>query len=137
MSDFELVYLFKEHVEWLQSSTINFITALSAFLVASYLIADKLKLSMACIILTLFTLYSIELADTAFRIQAEINSLLTEIAVRSNESESSIGWHGARFMDGESPIQQFRQFLNPLLLILGYIGGLIFFFHQRHVGRRA
>ena len=56
MSDFELVYMFTEDVNSLETAFMNFIAMLTAFLVAGYLVADKLKPNMVFIVVTLFTL---------------------------------------------------------------------------------
>ena len=51
-----MVSLFVETVEALQSAFTNYVAVLSGFLIAGYLIDDKLESRMVVIVITLFTL---------------------------------------------------------------------------------
>ena len=46
MSDYELVYLFVEHNNALQTSLMNYVAVLFGFLIAGYLVASKLESRM-------------------------------------------------------------------------------------------
>ena len=66
MTDYELVYIFTENLNSLQSAFMNYVAVLFAFLIAAYLIADKLKSSMVFIVVGLFTLMALQQVAPVF-----------------------------------------------------------------------
>ncbi len=133
MSDFELVYMFTEDVNSLETAFMNFIAMLTAFLVAGYLVADKLKPSMVFIIVTLFTLAVLQQVLNLFAFQGDLTRITQEMLSRVAEGQSGISWHGST--RHPSIIKRFMAFNPMAVTVFGYFGALIFFFHQRHVGR--
>ena len=66
MSDYELIQLFYEILNGLQTALMNYVAVLFAFLIAAYLIADKLESRMAFIIVALFTLVALPQLTNVF-----------------------------------------------------------------------
>ena len=60
MSDYELIDLFFQDISGLQTVVMNFVAVLFAFLIAGYLIADKLDSSIVFIVVMLFTLVTLQ-----------------------------------------------------------------------------
>ena len=60
MADYELVYFLYEDINSLQTTVINFVAVLFAFLIAAYLAADKLESTMVFIVVALFTLVTVQ-----------------------------------------------------------------------------
>ena len=134
MTDYELVYFFYDVTDGLQTTFMNFVAVLFAFLIAAYLIADKLDAKIVFVVITLFTLVTMQQVFYAVGFGHDVSALAGQIAARAAEDSSNLGWHGAatHFVGGLIPI--FRASV-AVVLILSYIGALVFFFHQRHLGR--
>jgi hypothetical protein len=135
MSDYELVSFFVANVEGLQTSMMNYVAVLFAFLIAAYLIADKLESSMVAVAIGLFTLVTLQQASPIIGFGHDAAALAVQIATRAAEDPSSVGWHGAATPLGSTGTPILR-FSTIVVLVLSYIGALIFFFHQRHLGSK-
>ena len=135
MTDYEMVSLFVETNEALQSAFTNYVAVLSAFLIAGYLIADKLETRMVAIVITLFTMVVLQQGNVVIGFGHDSASLLGQISAQATEPSSSIGWHGGATELGAGLGAVIMRFSGVAVLIISYIGGLIFFFHQRRVGR--
>ena len=134
MSDYELVNLFQLHLINVQTEVMNYVALLFAFLIAAYLIADKLESSMVFIVLGLFTLVVLQQAGPVLGTGHDFAAIAGQIAARAAEEPSGVGWHGAATPWGLTAVSITR-FSAGAVLFVSYIGGVIFFFHQRHVGR--
>ncbi len=134
MSEYELANLFNEQLRLQQSLFMNYVTVLFAFLIAAYLAADKLKPSMVIIIVGLFTVMTFQMVPATFGAGHDFASVATKIALRATDGQADMSWHGAATPWGAGAINIVR-FGSFAMLIISYLAGLIFFFHQRHVGR--
>ncbi len=135
MSDYELVYFFMENINALQATFMNYVAVLFAFLIAAYLVAAKLESRMVFVIVGLFTLVALPQTFNIAGHGHDVAALASQIAARAAEDPSALGWHGtATPVLGIVGIPILR-FSVVIVVLLSYIGGLIFFFHQRHVGR--
>ena len=134
MSDYELVSLFAEYNGQLQTTLMNYVAVLFAFLIAGYLAADNLELRMVSIIVGLFTLVALPQVINAMGFGHDVAALASQIAVRAAEGSSDVGWHGTTTWLGSTGVPVFRA-TTIIVIVPSYIGALIFFFHQRHVGR--
>ena len=135
MTDYETVSLFLATLETLQSAFTNYVAVLSGFLIAGYLIADKLESRMVVIVITLFTLVVLQQGNTLTGLGYDAASLLGEISAQASEASSSLGWHGGATELGSGIGRIILRFSAIAVLIISYVGGLILFFHQRRVGR--
>ena len=134
MTDYELVTLFAEYNGSLQTSLMNYVAVLFAFLIAAYLIAGKLESRMAFIIVTLFTLVALPQLSNVFGYGHDVAAIAGQISARAAENTSSLGWHATSKPWGPFAVSVAR-YSTAVVLFVSYIGGLVFFFHQRHAGR--
>ena len=134
MTDYELIMAFLEYLNAQQTTLMNYVAVLFAFLIAAYLIADKLQTGMVVIIVGLFTLVALPQVINATGVGGTALALAGQITARAAQDSSSIGWHPAATALGSIGLPIYRT-ATIIVIILSYIGGLIFFFHQRHVGR--
>ena len=134
MTDFELINSFVVCNEIMQTAFTSYVAVLFAFLIATYLIADKLESSMAPIIVGLFTLVAFNQLSNVIGAGHDWAAVGMQIAARATEQTSSLGWHGAATPWGPLTISIIR-FSAAATLVASHIAALIFFFHQRHVGR--
>ena len=135
MTDYELIYFFVEYVDGLQAAFMNYVAVLFAFLIAGYLVAAKLKSSMVSIVVGLFTLVVLLQAAVIIGHGYDTSALIGQITERAANPASGIDWHGAANPAAGVAGAAVLRFIPAVVVILSYIGGLIFFFHQRHVGR--
>ena len=134
MTDYELVYLFVEIVKAHETSFMKYVAVLFSFLLAGYLVADKLESKMVFIIVGLFTLVALQMLSNIFGFGTDVASLGVEIQSRASDGATGLDWHGAAAPWGVITISVAR--ITSIAVVgLSYIGALIFFFHQRHVGR--
>jgi hypothetical protein len=124
MTDYEMVSLFNEYETILQSTFINFVTIVFAFLIASYFAADKLSKSMMLVVLAVFTFACLQEGVTFFLFYNEQSALASLFPARE-----SLGWHGASYL-GEGTFN-FLWAIYFSTIVVGYFGALIFFVHQR------
>ena len=130
MTDYELMSLFGEYVGQQQVVYMNFVTIIFAYIIASYLVADKLSGPMAAIITILFTVVAFQMGTTSFFLLQDQFGLVPEMATRS-----ALQFHGA--VQGGQTLINMYTILNIITQIIAYVGALIFFFHQRRIGLQA
>jgi len=127
MTDFEVLMAFNEMAINGQDAYMNFVSIVFGFIVAGYLIADKLNRKMTIILTLLFTVVAFQEAMSAMLFLQDQVGLIPEMQTRK-----ALQFHGA---------SRVGDFAAPLLIathvatqILAYVGSMIFFFHQRHEG---
>ncbi len=135
MTDYELITFFYEGVNSLQVAFMNYVAVLFAFLIAAYLVAARLESSMVFIIVGLFTLVILQQSVTLVGFGYDVAALLSQIAARASEDPTGVGWHGGATPLAGAVGAPVLRFSGAVIMIFSYIGGLVFFFHQRHVGR--
>ncbi len=129
MTDYETVSLFYQVIAVANASLANYLTVVSAMLVASYLVADKLDRFSSGLVLAIFSIFSIGMINevrSAYRDFARLGVLISELAA---EPGSSLGWHPVAGSDGAG----FRAIPVVITVVcsLAYLGSLWFFFHTR------
>ena len=134
MSDYELVDIFIQYSNNLQAHFMNYVAVLFAFLIAAYLIADKLESSMAFIIVGLFTLVTMIQGVNVSGAGYDFVSVGMQVAARATQDSANLDWHATKTWLGNIGLP-FVRFSTVAVVIISYIGGIFFFFHQRHVGR--
>ena len=130
MTDFELISLFNEYENLTQYSFMNFVTIIFAFLIASFFVAAKLNKPMTAVVIVVFTFASLQQGLSVFLQFGDQSALVPEIL-----SRDSLQWHGANRV-GEIAVEFFAVIYFGTIFF-GYIGTLIFFFHQRHQGLKS
>jgi len=124
MTDYEILSLFSEFAGNTQDTFINYVGVLTAFIVAGYLVADKLTKMMLVILVALFSIVAIQQGTALLLHWGDQAGLLAEIQAREE-----LSWHGAhRAPPWASGIFYATYFLA---VFGGYIGALIFFFDRR------
>ncbi len=111
MTDFELAYVFNEHVETQVTMLFGYFSITSAFLVASYLTAHSLSRFLAWVVIALYSVASLALIIISHRYVQML------VGIRNQMSESML-WHPAAY---EAP------FLLPLTFYLINISLLAIF----------
>ena len=135
MSDYELVYLFVEHNNALQTSLMNYVAVLFGFLITGYLVASKLESRMVFVVVAMFTLVAVPEAINVIGFGSDTAALGSQIAARAAENPAGLGWHGtASAALGVVGLPVLR-FSTIVVMVLSYIGALVFFFHQRRIGK--
>ncbi len=130
MTDYEVLSLFNEMAANTQGAFMNFVTILSAFLIAGFLAAHKLSKTMTIIVIALFTVAALQ--EGAVMIFHWIGQAGLMVDMRSREA---LSWHGAT---------RGGRWLGPIftttfvfIVVGGYIGALVFFFHQQRTGLKS
>ena len=130
MTDYEILSLFNEMAANTQGAFMNFVAILSAFLIAGYLAAHRLSKTMTVILTVLFSVVAVQEGLTVLFHWGDQVGLLADI-----RSRAALSWHGAS--RGGPSLGIFFNITFGFTVIGGYIGGLIFFFHQRRVGLKS
>lgn len=135
MTDFELVYLLNEYSNAIQTALMNYVAVLSAFLIAGYLVSARLTANMVFIVVALFTLAVTQQLWFVFIVSNNLLGVGGQIVERVAIDPSGLDWHGAVMVFKSSSAGPYAIYNTLALEIIGYLGALIFFFHQRHVGK--
>ncbi len=129
MTDYEMLSTVIEIVNALWAIFATYVSIVFAFLVASYLVADKLAPKIVSIVITLYTLVALWSVFGLNRISATASGMAFEIKRAVLEAGSSLGWHPIV----GTPDQLFSAipvFVTTVALV-AYVGSIVFFFHQR------
>ena len=132
MTDYNLMTSFIDMVGLLNQALLGYVSVLFAFLIAGYFIADKLKPSMIVLIIVLFTAVAGDLLGQVYFIQHDMGVITTEMALRVANNEFALPHLSMTYNPG---IYFF--ITQGIATIGGYIGALIFFFHQRREGLKT
>jgi hypothetical protein len=130
MSDFEMMMIFNEAFDGLQSSFTTFLSIVFGFLVASTLLANRLTRTLAGIAVGLFSLASAFFILQAYGVATNLGAIVEQMKIAVAAGRSNLGWVG--FVGTDLGIgANFK--LAALLMALTFVASLIFFFHQRRV----
>lgn len=129
MTDSELLSAFMVAVEtlWLIFST--YVSIVFAFLVVSYLVANRLQRSLAAISVALYTLVALWSAWALSRSSMSVTAVAAEMKARAQDGTSSIDWHPAA--NTPDVLISAIPLLITLIAVLAYIGSVFFFYIQR------
>ena len=130
MTDYEVLSLFNEMSANTQGAYMNFVAILSAFLIAGYLAAHRLSKTMTIIVIALFTVAALQEGCVSFLLWGDQLGLMVDM-----RAHAALSWHGASRVGPLLGIFFYSTFAATI--IGGYIGALVFFFHQRHVGLKS
>lgn len=124
MTDFEILSLFSEFAVNTQDTFVNYVGVLSAFIVAAYLVADKLSRTMVVAIIGLFSLVALQQGTALLLHWGDQVGLLGEIRGRE-----ALGWHGANRVSPSVGLIFYTTYFATVFG--GYVGALVFFFDRR------
>jgi cellobiose-specific phosphotransferase system component IIC len=128
MSEYEAVDLFRSMIADLHQSMFGYISLLSAFMVASYLTADKLRTGLMVVFLSLYSLFALNFVIQFVMMSTDAVSLYDHILLEKNAGTYDLEWFGKNpAWAGYSATAT-----RISVAIGGYIGTLVFFFYQRH-----
>lgn len=135
MTDYELAALFIEYFAAIQSSLINFVSVVIAFIVAGYLIASKLQSSMVFILVTIFSAFCIDSILQILFINMDLQSVQGLMADRIATGQSDLIFHsGARGVWANNA--WVFGAIRMVATLGAYVGAVAFFFYQRRIGQR-
>lgn len=130
MTDYELLIAFVETGQTSQDAYMNFVSIVFGFIVAGYLVADKLSQKMVILITILFTVVAFQEALTAILFAHDQFGLIPEMQTRIG-----LQFHGSSSI-GDYPADAiYVMFISTP--VLAYVGSIIFFFHQRSMGLKT
>ena len=133
MTDYEMLSEFNEYWGTVFMVFSVYVTVTFAFLVASYMVADKLKTGMVWVVIGLYTITSLWLNIGLNRFAAMAGLLGAEIKRLVIIGQSSLTWTTlSQEPDYILPLASYLIMIFPIFI---YLGTLIFFFHQRRSGR--
>ena len=133
MSDFELFMAVNDNWSAVYGVFTIFLSVTFAFLVAGYFIAAELQPGMASVVVALYTMAATVTGLGVERHVTNAIGLAAEVRNAVLGGQSTLGWH-SHANEAAFTVQGVH-LVYVVLLIITYIGALIFFFHQRHVGR--
>ena len=126
MTDFDLIYLFNEFFNTTFARLNDFMAGLFAMLVAAYFIAGRLTRTMAGLVVTLYSLFS--MATIVPAIAATDRMTLAALQIRAaSEVEGSE-------LSQLISILPTREFIVPFMLVMmiaAYVSSVIFFYQMR------
>ena len=128
MTPYEIVYLMNEFEMMAINILLGYASILSAFLVAGFLIANRLSRSMVVILVLIYTMFSIWMAlagITKFNDLAALAALAQETLATAELSQLPMTEEWA-----ERTYQRGSVFATVIYTV-SYLGSLIFFFAMR------
>ena len=105
----------------------GYFSIVSAFLVMSYFVAEKLSTAHAVILLLLFTLSSAFLVINFYALNVDLDNLYVEMLSKKEQGIYELAWFGA------NPVwvPQSLTILQTLIGLGGYLCSVAFFYFQR------
>lgn len=128
MTDLDLISLYHESVTLQNDILTSYIYVVFAFLVASYMVAHKLKSLMVILVIAVFTSISVFFLLELYFLRMDMLVLSSEMALRVSNNEFSLPGLGMTLPDDSLNIFEFSKHFST---IGSYFGALIFFFYQR------
>jgi len=124
MTDYEILSLFGEFATNTQDTFVNYVSILFAFIIASYLVADRLTKTMVVVLIGLFSMVAIQQGTALLLHWNDQLGLLAEIRGRDE-----LDWHGANRAPAWFGLVFYATYF--VTVFGGYIGSLVFFFDRR------
>ena len=105
----------------------GYFSIISAFLVMSYFVADKLSTAHSYILLVLFTLSSAFFIINFYALNLDLDNLYIEMITKKDQGVYELEWFGG------NPIwvPQVLTLLQTLIGLSGYVCSIAFFIFQR------
>jgi hypothetical protein len=126
MTEYELVDNFYSIAALSDQLMGSFITLLFAFLVASYLVSDKLDRRMTIVVITLYSFMAFRYVMLYYNVSGDVATLADVLMQRRIEPGSSLGW--LEIQDGISWVNAG----TTGAMFFGFAASIVFFFYTRH-----
>ena len=120
---FELVMLMASELSHLM---FGYFSIVSAFLIMSFLVADRLSRLQSVIILILYTIFSVYVTLNIYALNIDLDSLYAEMLSKKESGEYGLDWFGS------NPIWIPRSLtlIQISICLGGYFGTVVFFFSK-------
>ena len=134
MTEYELVSLLQTQINTIGVEIMDYFTVLTAFLVAGYVAAHRLTLSMSLFVTVMFVVSALFFVASVMG-DYEVTKVMMSELRRLADTGTSFRWiHRAQ----QSPLA--ADIISDVALIMmlcGILGGVYFFFQSRHHNRAA
>jgi len=121
---YELLVLITSELNQL---TFGYFSIISAFLVMSYFVANKLNNIHSTIILILFTLCSFYIVSNLYLLNNDLDNLIADMLLKKSQGVFELAWFGKN-----PPLaSNFLTLVQVLIGLGGYICSIIFFYSNR------
>ena len=134
MTEYEMASLNIDTLLLLGASFTTYFSLVSAFLVASYLAAHRLTRTMATILIGLFVLWNMLMIGAVSAQLYSLSGLAKKMRTFADEGKG-LEWH--RVAHIPDSLIDWPRYLIVIILSLATIAAIYFFFHSRHVNRKA
>ena len=133
MSDYEILSAFIAFTNTLWMIFATYVSIVFAFIVAAYIVADRLTPKVVSLVITLYSLVSLwsvwAIGQNAGAVAATVNEMKRRVA----EGNSTLGWvHQVSVPDYMLPI--IPKVITSVAFV-AYAGSIVFFFYQRKLTR--
>jgi mannose/fructose/N-acetylgalactosamine-specific phosphotransferase system component IID len=129
MTEFEALDLANQYINETNQLQFGYFSILSAFLVMSYLVADKLNYVLIVIVLALFSVFILNFIAQIYGLNAVLDSLLIYISEQKEAGSYDLEWWGD---SGGLVTPVMYTIIQSLSTFGGYVGAIAFFFYHRH-----
>jgi hypothetical protein len=127
MSEYEAFDLFANLVSQTYQLMFGFFSLISAFLIMSYSAAQKLNNVLSSIVIVLFTIISLFFVLQFYFVNTVIDSLYIDMLTKKQTEIFELNWFGSI----PAWTTQLVTFIQILIAVGGYFGGLFFYFYRR------
>ncbi len=121
---YELIMLITSELNTLM---FGYFSMISAFLIMSYLVAEKLSTLHSLIVVSLFTVASVYVVLNTYALNTDLDSLYVAMLAGKESGQFDLNWFGKNPI--WVPIS--LTFVQVLVGLGGYVASLLFFFSQR------
>lgn len=134
MTEYEMASLLQGFVNIIGALVMNYFSLVTAYLVAGYLVAHRLTLSMTVLVTTIFALSSVYFISNAFGACRNVGKLAGEMRAFA-ESGKGLAWHNAAAF----PPSTFDAltYTTMAIMVAGFVAAVYFFFHCRRQNLKA
>ena len=131
MNEFQGVSLVIEYTNTSIQLVLAYTSILSAFLVMTYLAADKLNTVLSSWVLILFTLVCVLLIFQIYHTRNDLTHLVNFLYEQQANGSSSLSWFGHNSPMGARIVS----ILHYCVTVGGYLGCVGYFFYQKKHGK--
>ena len=134
MTEYEMVYLLNEFLNFLETIIETFITLLFAFVIVGYMASAKLTRPMVWFIVFVFSLLALRYISGWYTYSADVTALSEQAFQAKLQPGTALGFLFTKI----SPTSLSLSFNVTLVgMILSYIGSIVFFFYARQHPREV
>ena len=134
MTEYEMASLWVDTFGLVQITTSLFFTALSAFMVASFVAAHRLTATMTAVAMGLFVLFNAVVLFALSRQLLAFQGLVLEMQ-RVADASNGLAWHVVARTP--APVLSLALTATIWVYVLATVAAIYFFFHCRAVNRKA